>query len=77
MRAREAGCVDFLPKPVRADVLFARLQRYTRVRFVSPIENGEMGTATTDLDRPRRCGGGSPTHCEAANRQRCRSRRDR
>ena len=39
--AREAGCVDFPPKPVRADVLFARLQRYTRVRFVSPIENGE------------------------------------
>ncbi len=39
--AREAGCVDFLPKPVRADVLFARLQRYTGVRFVSPIENSE------------------------------------
>ena len=34
--AREAGCVDFLPKPVKADVLFARLQRYTGVRFVSP-----------------------------------------
>ena len=40
--AREAGCVDFLPKPVRADVLFARLQRYTRVRFVSPIETMRM-----------------------------------
>ena len=34
--AREAGCVDFLPKPVKADVLFAKLQRYTGVRFVSP-----------------------------------------
>jgi PAS domain S-box-containing protein len=34
--AREAGCVDFLPKPVRADVLFARLQRYTGARFVGP-----------------------------------------
>ena len=34
--AREAGCVDFLPKPVRADVLFAKLQRYTGARFVSP-----------------------------------------
>ncbi len=34
--AREAGCVDFLPKPVRADVLFAKLQRYTGTRFVSP-----------------------------------------
>jgi PAS domain S-box-containing protein len=39
--AREAGCVDFLPKPVRADVLFARLQRYTRARFVSPSEDGD------------------------------------
>jgi CheY-like chemotaxis protein len=39
--AREAGCVDFLPKPVRADVLFARLQRYTRARFVSPSEEGD------------------------------------
>ena len=34
--AREAGCLDFLPKPVRADVLFAKLQRYTGTRFVSP-----------------------------------------
>jgi PAS domain S-box-containing protein len=40
--AREAGCVDFLPKPVRADVLFARLQRYTRVRFVSPSEDSDQ-----------------------------------
>ncbi len=36
-QAREAGCVDFLPKPVKADVLFARLQRFTGVRFVSPV----------------------------------------
>jgi PAS domain S-box-containing protein len=34
--ARDAGCVDFLPKPVKADVLFAKLQRYAGVRFVSP-----------------------------------------
>jgi PAS domain S-box-containing protein len=40
--SREAGCVDFLPKPVRADVLFARLQRYTRVRFVSPSEESDL-----------------------------------
>jgi PAS domain S-box-containing protein len=33
--AREAGCVDFLAKPVKAEVLFAKLQRYTGVRFVS------------------------------------------
>jgi PAS domain S-box-containing protein len=36
--AKEAGCVDFLAKPVKADVLFAKLQRYTGVRFVSPTE---------------------------------------
>jgi PAS domain S-box-containing protein len=39
--ARDAGCVDFLPKPVKADVLFAKLQRYTGVRFVSPAEGAE------------------------------------
>jgi PAS domain S-box-containing protein len=35
-QAREAGCLDFLPKPVKADVLFAKLQRFTGARFVSP-----------------------------------------
>ncbi len=40
--AREAGCVDFLPKPVRADVLFAKLQRYTGTRFVSPSEETDV-----------------------------------
>ena len=39
--AREAGCVDFLPKPVRAEVLFAKLQRYTGVRFVTPAGESE------------------------------------
>jgi PAS domain S-box-containing protein len=34
--ARDAGCVDFLSKPVKADVLFAKLQRHTGARFVSP-----------------------------------------
>ncbi len=45
--AREAGCVDFLPKPVRADVLFAKLQRYTGSRFVSP--SGEKDAAIPPL----------------------------
>ena len=45
--AREAGCVDFLPKPVRADVLFAKLQRYTGTRFVSP--SGEKDAAIPPL----------------------------
>jgi PAS domain S-box-containing protein len=45
--ARDAGCVDFLPKPVKADVLFAKLQRHTGVRFVSPA--GESETAMPSI----------------------------
>jgi DNA-binding response OmpR family regulator len=33
--ARAAGCVDFIPKPIRADVLFAKLQQHLGVRFES------------------------------------------
>ena len=33
--AREAGCVDYLPKPVRAEALFAALQRISACSFVS------------------------------------------
>jgi PAS domain S-box-containing protein len=33
--AREAGCVDFLPKPIRAEALFAVLQRHLAVALVS------------------------------------------
>jgi CheY-like chemotaxis protein len=32
--AREAGCVDFLPKPIRAEALFATLQRHLGVALV-------------------------------------------
>jgi PAS domain S-box-containing protein len=46
--AREAGCVDFLPKPVKADLLFARLQRYTGVRFVSPVGDTDVALAPLD-----------------------------
>jgi CheY-like chemotaxis protein len=31
--ARDAGCIDFIPKPIRADVLFAKLQQHLGVRF--------------------------------------------
>jgi signal transduction histidine kinase/DNA-binding response OmpR family regulator len=31
--AREAGCIDYLPKPVRAETLFAALQKHCDVRF--------------------------------------------
>jgi signal transduction histidine kinase/CheY-like chemotaxis protein len=33
--AREAGCVDYLPKPVRAEALFAALTTHVGVRFVT------------------------------------------
>ena len=46
--ARDAGCVDFLPKPVKADLLFARLQRYTGVRFVSPVGDTDIALAPLD-----------------------------
>ena len=34
-RAREAGCVDYLAKPVRAQQLFGMLQTHLGARFVS------------------------------------------
>jgi PAS domain S-box-containing protein len=44
--AREAGCVDYLPKPVRAESLFASLEHHLGVQFVAgpsaePISKGE------------------------------------
>ena len=37
--ARAAGCIDFIPKPIRADVLFAKLQQHLGVRF-EPARDG-------------------------------------
>jgi PAS domain S-box-containing protein len=34
--ARDAGCIDFVPKPIRAEVLFAKLRQHLGVAFVSP-----------------------------------------
>ena len=50
-QAREAGCLDFLPKPVKANVLFAKLQRYTGARFVSPVQDTDvpLPALTSDL----------------------------
>ena len=48
--ARDAGCVDFLPKPVKAEVLFARLQRYTGVRFISPTVEADEPTPVLPAD---------------------------
>ena len=36
--AREAGCVEYLPKPVRAEALFAALKTHLGVQFVTEKE---------------------------------------
>jgi PAS domain S-box-containing protein len=36
--ALDAGCVDFIVKPIRAEHLFRKLQQHTRARFVSSSE---------------------------------------
>jgi PAS domain S-box-containing protein len=43
--ARDAGCVDYLSKPVRAQSLFATLQTHLGVKFVSDSE-APIGDAT-------------------------------
>ena len=51
--AREAGCIDYLSKPVRAQLLFGMLQTHLGVRFVS--ESGDMSEADARmLDAARR-----------------------
>jgi PAS domain S-box-containing protein len=42
--ARRAGCADFIPKPIRADVLFAKLQQHLGVRF----ESARVGRSGVD-----------------------------
>ena len=34
--ARDAGCIDFVPKPIRAELLFSKLRQHLGVAFVSP-----------------------------------------
>jgi PAS domain S-box-containing protein len=46
--AREAGCVDYLPKPVRAESLFAALQTHVGVRF----ETGTPAEASLEPGLP-------------------------
>jgi CheY-like chemotaxis protein len=36
--AMEAGCVDFIIKPIRASQLFQKLQRHSRVHFAVPTQ---------------------------------------
>jgi PAS domain S-box-containing protein len=50
--ARDAGCVDYLSKPVRAPLLFAMLQTHLGVRFVSAGDDpSRRDTALTDVGR--------------------------
>ena len=41
--AFDAGCVDFIVKPIRAEQLFQKLQRHTKVHFVAPGEEVQEG----------------------------------
>jgi PAS domain S-box-containing protein len=43
--AHDAGCVEYLPKPIRAESLYAALQSHLGVRFVTVVE-----PAATELD---------------------------
>jgi PAS domain S-box-containing protein len=50
--ARDAGCIDYLSKPVRAQLLFAMLQTHLGVRFVSAGDDpSQRDTARMDFDR--------------------------
>lgn len=50
--ARDAGCVDYLSKPVRAPMLFAMLQAHLGVRFVSGSDDpAPRDPRLIDLDR--------------------------
>jgi PAS domain S-box-containing protein len=44
-----AGCVDFVPKPVRAERLFAKLQQHLGARFIRPDDVVTVETAMPDV----------------------------
>jgi len=52
--AREAGCVDYLSKPVRAESLFAALQTHLGVRFVRASDPDTPTTESGLFDPSRR-----------------------
>jgi DNA-binding response OmpR family regulator len=54
--AREAGCTDYLPKPVRAESVFAALQEHLRVRFVVDQQTQAASDAPVVSDASRRSG---------------------
>jgi PAS domain S-box-containing protein len=48
--AREAGCADFIAKPVRAEVLYSMLQRLLGVTFVSGGASAPLPPADSHLE---------------------------
>jgi CheY-like chemotaxis protein len=52
--AMDAGCVDYLTKPVRAEQLFAALQTYLGVRFVQTAEAAPSAPDVPLTDASRR-----------------------
>jgi PAS domain S-box-containing protein len=44
--AFDAGCVDFIAKPIRAEQLFQKLQRHTKRHFVTTIEESDEDAET-------------------------------
>jgi len=47
--AREAGCIDFVPKPIRAELLFSKLRQHLGVSFVSPRRGVPTEAAATTM----------------------------
>jgi CheY-like chemotaxis protein len=57
-RARDAGCVDYLSKPVRAELLYGMLQAHAGARFVSDHESPlPTGGELAVLERRSEIGG--------------------
>ena len=51
-KARDAGCVDYLSKPIRAQLLFGVIQKHLGVRFISDSAGeARPGESTLDLER--------------------------
>ena len=69
-RARDAGCVDYLSKPVRAELLYGMLQAHVGARFVS-----DRDIAAARQRRPGRHRSALRDRRAAARRDRARRRR--
>ena len=52
--AKDAGCVEYVPKPVRAEAVFAALQTHLGVKFVSGSDADRRSRARARRRRARR-----------------------